>query len=152
MKLSELKLNPNNPQKFNDLSKLENSIRDFPKMMNLRPLVYDPATMEIIGGNKRLICLHNLKFKEIPDSWIKPADELTPEEKARREAEEDNTIVEGVSRHFPRGKNAGLRMWKAEIIINGKSLNLGYFHKKGSAINARKEAKQQYCPYLLTRM
>lgn len=78
--------------------------------------------------------------------------ELTPDEKARREAEEDNTIVEGVSRHFPHGKNAGLRMWKAAIIINGKSSNLGYFHKKESAIKAKKEAEQRYCPYLLTRM
>ena len=70
MKLSKLKINPNNPQKFNDLSKLENSIKEFPKMMQLRPLVYDPETMQVLGGNKRLICLQNLGHKEIPDTWM----------------------------------------------------------------------------------
>lgn len=33
MKLNKLKLNPKNPQKFDDLTKLENSIKEFPKMM-----------------------------------------------------------------------------------------------------------------------
>jgi len=70
MKLSELKINPSNPQKFDDLSKLENSIKEFPKMMSLRPLVYDPKNMQVLGGNKRLICLQNLGFKEIPDNWV----------------------------------------------------------------------------------
>lgn len=83
MKLSTLKINPNNPQKFDDLSKLENSIKEFPKMMSLRPLIYDPKDMIVLGGNKRLICLQNLGFKEIPDNWIKSADELTEEEKKR---------------------------------------------------------------------
>jgi hypothetical protein len=83
MKLSKLKINPNNPQTFDDLSKLENSIKEFPKMMDLRPLVYDPANMQMLGGNKRLICLQNLGYKEIPDNWIVSADELTEDEKKR---------------------------------------------------------------------
>ena len=83
MNLSRLKINPNNPQKFNNLSKLENSIKKFPKMFPLRPMVYDPKTMQILGGNKRLICLQNLGFKEIPDTWIVSADELTEDEKKR---------------------------------------------------------------------
>lgn len=83
MKLSELKINPNNPQKFDDLSKLKNSIKEFPKMMKLRPLVYDTLTGYILGGNKRLICLRELEFKEIPDEWVRSADELTEEEKQR---------------------------------------------------------------------
>lgn len=83
MELSKLKINPNNPQTFDDLSKLENSIKDFPKMMELRPIVYDPLSMQVLGGNKRLICLQNLEFKEIPDNWIKSASELTEDEKKR---------------------------------------------------------------------
>jgi hypothetical protein len=70
MKLTELKVNPSNPQKFDDLSKLENSIKEFPKMMELRPLVTDASNM-VLGGNKRLICLQNLGYKEIPDTWVK---------------------------------------------------------------------------------
>jgi len=83
MKLSELKINPDNPQIFDDLTSLENSIKDFPKMMKLRPMVYDPVTMQVLGGNKRLICLQNLGYKEIPDDWVKSADELTEDEKKR---------------------------------------------------------------------
>jgi len=83
MLLSKLKVNPNNPQKFDDLTSLENSIKEFPKMLELRPLVYDPETMYVLGGNKRLICLQNLGYKEIPDSWVKSAKDLTEEEKKR---------------------------------------------------------------------
>jgi len=83
MKLKEIKVNPDNPQKFNDLSKLENSIKEFPKMMELRPLVYDPETMQVLGGNKRLICLQNLGYKDIPDTWVLSAEDLTDEEKQR---------------------------------------------------------------------
>jgi len=82
MKLSEIKINPNNPQKFTDLSKLENSIKEFPKMMELRPLVVDNNNM-VLGGNKRLLCLQNLGYKEIPDSWVKYAENLTEEEQRR---------------------------------------------------------------------
>ncbi|MDH4127144.1 MAG: hypothetical protein OEV44_00210 [Spirochaetota bacterium] len=83
MKLSNLKLNPDNPQKFDDLTSLENSIKNFPKMMKLRPIIYDPEKMIVLGGNKRLICLQNLGYKEIPDEWVKSADELTEDEKKR---------------------------------------------------------------------
>jgi hypothetical protein len=83
MKIKDLKVNPNNPQKFDDLSKLQNSIKEFPKMMELRPMVYDPKTKYVLGGNKRLICLQNLEFKEIPDNWVISADKLTEEEKKR---------------------------------------------------------------------
>ena len=83
MILSEIKINPDNPQKFDDLTKLENSIKEFPKMMELRPLVYDPVTKYVLGGNKRLICLHNLDYKEIPDNWAISAETLTEDEKKR---------------------------------------------------------------------
>jgi DNA modification methylase len=102
MKLSKLKINPNNPQKFNDLSKLENSIKEFPKMMQLRPLVYDPETMQVLGGNKRLICLQNLGHKEIPDTWVMSANELTEEEKHR----------------FIIADNVGFGQWDWDILAN----------------------------------
>ena len=46
-------------------------------------MVYDPETMFVLGGNKRLICLQKLGFKEIPDTWVRSAAELTEEEKKR---------------------------------------------------------------------
>ena len=82
MRLSELKVNPNNSQIFDDLSKLEMSIEQFPKMFKYRPIVYSTDGV-VLGGNKRLICLQCAGFKEIPDSWAVCADDLTEEEKKR---------------------------------------------------------------------
>jgi ParB-like chromosome segregation protein Spo0J len=84
MKLSEIKANPNNPRLIKDdkFKKLVKSISEFPKMMELRPIVIDSEGM-ILGGNMRFKALQELKYKEVPDEWIKRADELTEEEKKR---------------------------------------------------------------------
>jgi len=83
MKVSQLKLNKKNPRKISpeQMEKLKSSIQKFPKMMSLRPIVYDPDTMEVLGGNQRLLAIRDLGMKEIPDDWAKSADELTEEEK-----------------------------------------------------------------------
>lgn len=83
MKVSQLKLNKKNPRKISSqqMEKLKASIEKFPKMMSLRPIVYDPDTMEVLGGNQRLLAIRDLGMKEIPDDWAKSADELTEEEK-----------------------------------------------------------------------
>lgn len=62
--------------------KLVKSVHEFPKMMKLRPIVVDNDGM-VLGGNMRLKVLQHLKYKEIPDEWVKRADELTEEEKNR---------------------------------------------------------------------
>ena len=79
MKVSQLKLNKKNPRKISpqQMEKLKASIEKFPKMMSLRPIVYDPNTMEVLGGNQRLLAIRDLGMKEIPDDWVKSADELT---------------------------------------------------------------------------
>ena len=83
MKVSQLKLNKKNPRKISSqqMEKLKASIEKFPKMMSLRPIVYDPDTMEVLGGNQRLLAIRDLGMKEIPDDWVKSADELTEKEK-----------------------------------------------------------------------
>lgn len=83
MKVSQLKLNKKNPRKISpdQMEKLKASIQKFPKMMSLRPIVYDPDTMEVLGGNQRLLAIRALGMKEIPDDWVKSADELTEKEK-----------------------------------------------------------------------
>ena len=85
MKISELKINPSNPQKYTDeaIEILAKSITDFPKMMALRFIIYDPKTMFILGGNKRFLALQKLGYKEIPNEWIKSAEDLTEDEKKR---------------------------------------------------------------------
>ena len=84
MKLSEIKENPDNPRIIKDdkFEKLKNSIQEFPKMMELRPMVIDNDNI-VLGGNMRLKALKDLGYKEIPDSWVKQADKLTKEEKDR---------------------------------------------------------------------
>ena len=81
MKLSEIKPNPNNPRVIRDekFAKLKKSIQDFPKMLKLRPIIVDNQ-MTVLGGNMRLRALQDLGYKEIPDEWVKKADELTEEE------------------------------------------------------------------------
>jgi DNA modification methylase len=84
MKLSSIKPNPNNPRTIKDDSfkKLCNSIEQFPKMMALRPMVIDSDGV-ILGGNMRFKALQHLGFKEVPDEWVKRADELTEDERRR---------------------------------------------------------------------
>lgn len=48
-------------------------------MLELRPLVIDKNGI-IIGGNMRYKALTKLGFIEIPDNWVKRADDLTPDE------------------------------------------------------------------------
>lgn len=81
MKLSDIKLNPNNPRLIKDdrFKKLVKSIEEFPKMMKLRPMVVN-QDMVVLGGNQRLKALKELGYKEIPDEWVKRADELTEDE------------------------------------------------------------------------
>jgi ParB-like chromosome segregation protein Spo0J len=84
MKVSALKENPDNPRKIDPvkLEKLINSIHEFPAMMELRPIVVDSDNV-VLGGNMRLKVLIELGYKEIPDTWVKRATDLTDEEKQR---------------------------------------------------------------------
>ncbi len=79
----ELKLNPANPRTIGkkEFERLKNSIRDFPKMLELRPVIYDD-TLTILGGNMRYRALKELEKEgfELKDTYFKNAKELTPEE------------------------------------------------------------------------
>ena len=86
IKLSKIKPNPNNPRIIKDdkFKKLVQSLKDFPKMMELRPIIIDSWENPIpLGGNMRLRALKELGYKEIPDEWIKEAKDLSEEEKKR---------------------------------------------------------------------
>jgi DNA modification methylase len=84
MKLSEIKSNPNNPRVIKDekFEKLKKSINEFPKMMELRPMVINQDNI-VLGGNMRLKALKELGYKEVPDEWVKQASDLTDEETRR---------------------------------------------------------------------
>jgi hypothetical protein len=77
-KLSEVKLNPNNPRLIKDdnFKKLVQSIKDFPEMLDIRPIVVN-ADMVILGGNMRFKACKEAGLKEVP---IIVADNLTEEQ------------------------------------------------------------------------
>jgi DNA modification methylase len=66
-KISDIKLNPNNPRLIKDdkFKKLVQSIKDFPEMLNIRPIVVN-KDMIILGGNMRYRACKEAGIKEIP--------------------------------------------------------------------------------------
>ena len=67
MKLSEIKLNPNNPRLIKDekFKKLVQSIKDFPEMLEIRPIVVN-KDMIILGGNMRYKAAKEAGLKDVP--------------------------------------------------------------------------------------
>jgi ParB-like chromosome segregation protein Spo0J len=67
IKISAVKLNPNNPRLIKDdkFKKLVQSIKDFPEMLNIRPIVVN-KDMIILGGNMRYKACKEAGLKEIP--------------------------------------------------------------------------------------
>ena len=66
-KISEIKANPNNPRVIKDdkFKKLVASIKEFPKMLELRPIVCN-ADGVVLGGNMRLKACKEVGLKEVP--------------------------------------------------------------------------------------
>ena len=67
IKISDIKLNPNNPRLIKDdkFKKLVQSIKDFPEMLTIRPIVVN-KDMIILGGNMRYRACKEAGIKEIP--------------------------------------------------------------------------------------
>jgi ParB-like chromosome segregation protein Spo0J len=78
VKISEVKSNPNNPRIIKDdkFQKLVKSIKEFPEMLNIRPIVVN-ADMVVLGGNMRLKACKEAGLKEIA---IIKAEDLTEEQ------------------------------------------------------------------------
>ena len=107
MKLSSLKLNPKNPRVIKDerFKKLVQSLKDFPEMMEKRPMVCVTdvdGKMFPLGGNMRLKALQQLGYKEIPDNWVIVADSWTEEQR----------------REFTIKDNIGFGEWDWDMIAN----------------------------------
>jgi DNA mismatch repair ATPase MutL len=78
VKITEVKSNPNNPRTIKDekFKKLVESIKGFPQMLSLRPIVVNDD-MVVLGGNLRLKACKQAGLKEVP---IIKASELTDEQ------------------------------------------------------------------------
>ena len=81
IKLSTLKPNPENPRIIKDdkFEKLVNSLKEFPQMMELRPIIVNEDNI-IMGGNMRFNALIEIGHKEVPDSWVKQSKDLRPDQ------------------------------------------------------------------------
>jgi site-specific DNA-methyltransferase (adenine-specific) len=98
--IAQVKTNPNNPRIIKDdkYAKLVESIRTFPKMLEIRPIVVN-ADMIVLGGNMRLRACKEAGLKKIP---VIMADDLTPEQQ----------------REFIIKDNVGFGEWDWEMIAN----------------------------------
>jgi len=76
--IQEVKPNENNPRFIKDykFKKLVKSIKEFPEMLKLRPIVVN-SDMVVLGGNMRLKACKEAGLKEV---WILKADELTEQQ------------------------------------------------------------------------
>ena len=66
-KIKDVKLNPANPRIIKDdkFAKLVESLREFPEMASIRPIVCN-ADMVILGGNMRFKAMQAAGWKEVP--------------------------------------------------------------------------------------
>jgi hypothetical protein len=79
VKLYKIKVNPRNPRIIKDdkFKKLVKSIKDFPEMLEKRPIIVDEELM-VLGGNMRLKASAEAGLKEV---WIDVAEGWTQEQK-----------------------------------------------------------------------
>ena len=99
--IGDIKPNPDNPRHIKDdkFKKLVTSIKDFPQMLELRPIVVDSDGM-ILGGNMRLKACQAAGLKEVPVIY---ADQLTEDQK----------------REFIIKDNVGFGEWDWDVLANG---------------------------------
>lgn len=98
--INKIKPNKENPRIIKDVKfkKLVQSIKDFPAMLEKRPIVVD-ENMVVLGGNMRLKACKEAGLKEV---WIDQAKDWTEEQK----------------REFIIKDNSGFGEWDWDILAN----------------------------------
>jgi len=118
VKISSVKPNPNNPRIIKDdkFEKLVASLKNFPEMAAVRPIVVN-TDMIVLGGNMRLKAMREAGWKEVP---IEVVD--WTEEKQREFIIKDNVGFgewdwEGLANEWDAEQVAewGLDVWQAPI-------------------------------------
>lgn len=106
MKVGDIKMNPNNPRviKNDKFKKLVKSIKDFPEMLEVRPIVVDEDNI-VLGGNMRLKACKEAGLGEVPViKWM----DLSEERK----------------REFIAKDNIGFGEWEWDILDSEWDLSL----------------------------
>src|SRR5699024_9025643 len=77
--INKVKENPENPRTITEeeLDRLVESLKTFPKMIEYRPILADPKTGYIIGGNQRHKAATRLGWEKVPVVYIE--DEFSKE-------------------------------------------------------------------------
>jgi len=72
MEVNKLKKNKDNPRitQDSDIESLAKSIKGFPEMMKVRPIIINEKNV-VLAGNTRLDAIKSLGMKNIPDEWVK---------------------------------------------------------------------------------
>ena len=100
VKITQVRPNENNPRFIKDykFKKLVTSIKEFPEMLKLRPIVVN-SDMVVLGGNMRLKACKEAGLKEV---WILKAEEL----------------IEAQQREFIVKDNVGFGDWDWDLLAN----------------------------------
>lgn len=100
VKISKIKRNTDNPRiiKDNKFYKLVKSVKEFPEMLKIRPIVVN-NDMVVLGGNMRLKACKEAGLKEVP---VIQADTLTAEQQ----------------REFIVKDNVGFGEWDWDMVAN----------------------------------
>jgi len=98
--IQQIRNNENNPRIIKDykFKQLVKSIKEFPEMLKLRPIVVN-SDMVVLGGNMRLKACKEAGLKEV---WILKADELTEQQQ----------------REFIVKDNVGFGEWDWDVLAN----------------------------------
>jgi len=98
--IQEVRPNENNPRFIKDykFKKLVKSIKEFPEMLKLRPIVVN-TDMVVLGGNMRLKACKEAGLKEV---WVLKADDLTEQQQ----------------REFIVKDNVGFGEWDWDVLAN----------------------------------
>jgi len=106
VKINKVKANETNPRliKDNKFKKLVTSIKEFPEMLKLRPIVVN-KDMVVLGGNMRLKACKEAGLKEV---YVLKADDLTEEQQ----------------KEFIVKDNVGFGEWDWDILANEWDVDL----------------------------
>ena len=133
VKLSKVKSNPNNPRLIKDdkFKKLVNSIKEFPEMLKIRPIVVNEE-MIVLGGNMRLKACKAAGLKEV---FIIKASELTEEQQ----------------REFIIKDNSGFGDWDEKDLLENwdiEKLNEWGLDIEKAEVNEVEVAEEEFSEYL----
>lgn len=120
LKIDLIKENPDNPRviKGKKFDELVRSIKDFPKMMELRPVVLNGDDM-VLGGNQRLGACKELKWKDVPVEYFLEEDAKRMNRQRKKDGLEEKTYEE-FCEEFVIKDNTSFGEWDWKVLRGDK--------------------------------